>query len=82
MGKGDQKTKRGKIHIGSTGVTRPKKKAAAKKTAANKAKVEICDVQTETVNGLTRKDFPSIQNYQDWIADRVDPFLSVSILHV
>jgi 30S ribosomal protein S31 len=40
MGKGDQKTKRGKIHIGSTGVTRPKKKAAAKKTAANKAKVE------------------------------------------
>jgi hypothetical protein len=46
---------------------------------ANKAKVEMCDVQTETVNGLTRKDFPSIQNYQDWIADRVDPFLSVSI---
>jgi 30S ribosomal protein S31 len=40
MGKGDKKTKRGKIHIGSTGVTRPKKKAAAKKTAANKAKVE------------------------------------------
>jgi len=40
MGKGDKKTKRGKIHIGSTGVTRPKKKAAAKKTATNKAKAE------------------------------------------
>ncbi len=40
MGKGDKKTKRGKIHIGSTGVARPKKKAAAKKTAANKAKTE------------------------------------------
>ncbi|MDX2174090.1 MAG: 30S ribosomal protein THX [Bacteroidota bacterium] len=40
MGKGDKKTKRGKIHIGSTGVTRPKKKAAAKKSAANKAKTE------------------------------------------
>lgn len=40
MGKGDKKTKRGKIHIGSTGVSRPKKKAAAKKSAANKAKAE------------------------------------------
>lgn len=36
MGKGDKRTKRGKIHIGSTGVTRPKKKKAAK-TSANKA---------------------------------------------
>lgn len=52
MGKGDKKTKRGKIHIGSTGVVRPKKKkvaikstkatgevkkAAPKKAAAKKA---------------------------------------------
>jgi 30S ribosomal protein S31 len=52
MGKGDKRTKRGKIHIGSTGVSRPKKKkkvvkkaavkteakkAPAKKTAAKKA---------------------------------------------
>ena len=40
MGKGDKKTKRGKIHIGSYGVRRPKKKAlkkaAAKKAAAKK----------------------------------------------
>ncbi|MCE3229798.1 MAG: ribosomal protein Thx [Bacteroidetes bacterium] len=37
MGKGDKKTKRGKIHIGSYGVKRPKKKAA-KKSAAKTAK--------------------------------------------
>jgi len=43
MGKGDKRTKRGKIHIGSTGVTRPKKaakkaaKAAPKKEGAKKA---------------------------------------------
>ena len=44
MGKGDKRTKRGKIHIGSTGVTRPKKKkttptasAADKKAAPKKA---------------------------------------------
>jgi 30S ribosomal protein S31 len=36
MGKGDKRTKRGKIHIGSTGVTRPKKKATVKKSAADK----------------------------------------------
>ena len=38
MGKGDKRSKRGKIHIGSTGVSRPKKrkviKAAAKTTTA------------------------------------------------
>lgn len=46
MGKGDKKTKRGKINIGSAGVTRPAKKKktvvaakpkAAKKTTAKKA---------------------------------------------
>ena len=38
MGKGDKKSKRGKIHIGSYGVKRPKKgkKAVAKKTVAKK----------------------------------------------
>lgn len=34
MGKGDKRTKRGKIHIGSTGVSRPKKKKVVKKSAA------------------------------------------------
>ena len=34
MGKGDKRTKRGKIHIGSTGVTRLKKKKTAKKAAS------------------------------------------------
>ena len=43
MGKGDKKTKRGKIHIGTSCVTRPKKKkkpvkkAEAKKAAPKKA---------------------------------------------
>ena len=37
MGKGDKRTKRGKIHIGSTGVTRLKKKKAAKKAAVKAA---------------------------------------------
>lgn len=36
MGKGDKKSKRGKIHIGSYGVRRRKK--AAKKTANAKSK--------------------------------------------
>jgi ribosomal small subunit protein bTHX len=37
MGKGDKRSKRGKIHIGSTGVTRLKKKKAAKKSAVKPA---------------------------------------------
>ena len=37
MGKGDKRSKRGKIHIGSTGVTRPKKKKAATKAASKTA---------------------------------------------
>ena len=37
MGKGDQRSKRGKIHIGTHGVTRLRKKKSAKKTAAKKA---------------------------------------------
>jgi 30S ribosomal protein S31 len=41
MGKGDKRSKRGKIRIGSTGVTRPrkKKKKAAKKEAPVKVAV-------------------------------------------
>ena len=34
MGKGDQRSKRGKIHVGSFGKTRPRKKKSAKKVAA------------------------------------------------
>lgn len=39
MGKGDQRSKRGKIHIGSFGNSRPRKKksASAKKATAKKA---------------------------------------------
>ncbi len=36
MGKGDKRSKRGKIHIGTYGRTRPKKKAAKKANAAAK----------------------------------------------
>ena len=37
MGKGDQRSKRGKIRVGSHGKTRPRKKKSAKKGAAKKA---------------------------------------------
>lgn len=37
MGKGDKRTKRGKIHIGSTGVTRQKKKVVKKAAPAKEA---------------------------------------------
>jgi ribosomal small subunit protein bTHX len=37
MGKGDKKTKKGKRQIGSTGVSRPKKKKAVKKAAKKAA---------------------------------------------
>ena len=36
MGKGDKRSKRGKINIGSYGRTRPRKKAAKKANAAAK----------------------------------------------
>ena len=38
MGKGDKRTRRGKIYVGSFGKTRPKDPAAKKKAAAKKAK--------------------------------------------
>jgi len=37
MGKGDQRSKRGKIHIGTHGVTRLRKKKSAKKAVAKGA---------------------------------------------
>lgn len=37
MGKGDKRSKRGKIHIGSFGRTRPRKKKSAAKTTAKSA---------------------------------------------
>lgn len=37
MGKGDRKTKRGKIYLGSFGKTRPKDPAKRKKAAAKTA---------------------------------------------
>ncbi len=38
MGKGDKKTKKGKIFMGSFGVTRPKKAKKAEKPKAKKSK--------------------------------------------
>ncbi len=38
MGKGDKKTKKGKIFMGSFGVTRPKKVKRAEKPKAKKSK--------------------------------------------
>ena len=38
MGKGDKRSKRGKIHIGSTGVSRPRKKKRKAGKAAGEAK--------------------------------------------
>lgn len=40
MGRGDIKTKKGKIFAGSFGKTRPAKPAAAKKTATKKAEIK------------------------------------------
>ena len=37
MGKGDQRSKRGKIHIGTHGVTRLRKKKSAKKATTKVA---------------------------------------------
>lgn len=37
MGKGDRKTKRGKIHLGTSGARRKKKKVVAGKAPAKKA---------------------------------------------
>lgn len=38
MGKGDKRSKRGKIHIGTHGKSRPRKKKGAKKAAKKSAK--------------------------------------------
>lgn len=50
MGKGDKRTKRGKIHIGSTGVVRLKKKKSVKKA------VKTTETKTtETKKAATKK---------------------------
>jgi ribosomal small subunit protein bTHX len=45
MGKGDKRTKRGKIHIGSTGVKRQKKKSAKKVSVKKVVAKEIVAVE-------------------------------------
>jgi ribosomal small subunit protein bTHX len=56
MGKGDQKTRRGKIQVGSFGVVRPRKKASAK-TTAPKVKVEkVAPVKKAAAKKATKKD--------------------------
>jgi ribosomal small subunit protein bTHX len=40
MGKGDQRSKRGKIHVGTHGVTRLRKKKSAKKAATKATTVK------------------------------------------
>jgi ribosomal small subunit protein bTHX len=40
MGKGDQRSKRGKIHVGTHGVTRLRKKKSAKKAVGAKKTVK------------------------------------------
>ncbi|MGE5382202.1 MAG: 30S ribosomal protein THX [Omnitrophica WOR_2 bacterium] len=48
MGKGDKKTKRGKIIMGSHGVRRPKKNAAAEKPFEMKQEVESTKPKART----------------------------------
>lgn len=45
MGKGDQKSRRGKIQVGSFGVVRPRKKA----------KVAVAKAETETAKAPAKK---------------------------
>ena len=55
MGKGDKRTKRGKIHIGSTGVVRPKKKKSVKK-ALNTTETKTTETKTTaTKKAATKK---------------------------
>ncbi len=56
MGKGDQKTRRGKIQVGSFGVVRPRKKASAK-TTTPKVKVEkAAPAKKAAAKKATKKD--------------------------
>ena len=47
MGKGDKKTKRGKIRIGSTGITRPRKKMRTRVTSARAESGPAKELETE-----------------------------------
>jgi 30S ribosomal protein S31 len=55
MGKGDKRTKRGKIHIGSTGVTRPNKKTAAKTASAEAAAPKKAAKKAATKKAAAKK---------------------------
>lgn len=58
MGKGDKKSKKGKIRIGSFGKVRPRKKAkltfVAKKVEKKEVEVEVVE-KTETKKKTTKK---------------------------
>ena len=54
MGKGDKRTKRGKIHIGSTGVVRPKKKKSVKK-AVNTTETKTTATKKVATKKATKK---------------------------
>jgi ribosomal small subunit protein bTHX len=60
MGKGDPKTRRGKIQIGSFGVVRPRKKTSDKKVAP-KVKVvkEVSEKKASPVKKAASKKAPS-----------------------
>ncbi len=51
MGKGDQRSKRGKIHVGTHGVTRLRKKKSAKKAVTKTAALK----KTATKKAATKK---------------------------
>ena len=55
MGKGDKKTKRGKIHIGSTGVVRPKKKKVAIKSTKATGEVKKAAPKKAAAKKATKK---------------------------
>jgi 30S ribosomal protein S31 len=55
MGKGDKRTKRGKIHIGSTGVSRPKKKKKVVKKAAVKTEAKKTPAKKSAAKKASKK---------------------------
>lgn len=55
MGKGDKRSKKGKINIGSYGVSRPKPSAIAKKKAATAVKAEPKVKKVKTTAAKTTK---------------------------
>ena len=55
MGKGDKKTRRGKITMGSHGVSRPRKKSTGKVVAAPKVVKAAKAPKTETAKAAPKK---------------------------